>query len=128
MLLISVSIKLREDQFSLQLNQDFIELKRNSDCIRVPLARRKNRRGLIDTIVIWGSSTLRLHLKDEDGVRKDEVTTSPIFPPNGLYEWARRQALIPRATYGSGQELLEVVLTQLDILGKKIICKSPDLN
>lgn len=93
-------------------NQDAI-LLRNGTLISVPLAAPANRGPHFILNFAWSPTELRLYIIDREGERGYTATTTPVFPPNALKEWARREALMPTVTYDSGQHLLEVIMDQL---------------
>lgn len=106
---------------SLQIESDRVCLIKNNYFVAVDFCRKAKRHGQLSISISWSPTRLAVQLGDGDGYRGNETLTPPLFPPNLLKEWARRNALAPQQTYASAHAFFEEVVLQLQTLATKII-------
>jgi hypothetical protein len=87
-------------------------------CRSIEAARRK-----AQIICSWRPDQFCLTVLMDDRIGDNPyecVDTGPIFVPQDLLQWARRQTLTERRSYKSGAEFLSVISDCLNMVGKKI--------
>lgn len=95
-------------------------LRRNDVLISIQLAPAQQRRDKFIATIVWDPSFLVAGIVDKAGKREIKKSTAPVFPPQSLVDWARREALAPRVEYESPRHVFGEVLMQFHYLAKKI--------